>query len=50
MKTKAYEFHYAVEAGLRLSGMDKDHKPEWIGTQEQFTKAVNLIKLHELIN
>ena len=47
MKTTAYKFKNACDAGLTLSGQDEEGNPEWIGTDKQFEEMNKLTQEHE---
>lgn len=46
MRTIAYQFKAACQAGLILSG-ESEKEPEWIGTDEQFKEFERLKKEYE---
>ena len=49
MNFTAYEFKYACDAGLILTGVDEG-KPEWLGSIEKWNKYKALIYAHEQFN
>ena len=49
MIVTAFEFSAACEAGLVLTGVD-EKKPEWVGSNEQWTRFGQLINWFEQDN
>jgi len=47
MRYTAYEYLYALYAGLQLTGETEKGNPEWLGNDEQWRKYLDLVKKYE---